>query len=87
MGGSAASAVQAAGAACSGKRKGVSRPPNRAPAIADNLGPGDPSCCGGESPTPHVDAIAGGGVFFTDFFVSTPADALRKKLESFFSGI
>ncbi len=41
--------------------------------VADDLGYGELGCFGGKDiPTPHIDAIARGGVRFTDFYVTAP---------------
>src|SRR5262245_39641375 len=41
--------------------------PNIVVILVDDLGYGDLSCYGGETPTPHIDALAKGGLRFTDF--------------------
>ncbi|MFB3827913.1 MAG: sulfatase-like hydrolase/transferase [Bryobacteraceae bacterium] len=43
------------------------RKPNIVIILADDLGYGDLACYGGRNPTPHLDALARGGVRFTDF--------------------
>ena len=40
--------------------------------LIDDLGYGDLGCTGGEFPTPHIDALAGDGIRFTQFYVNSP---------------
>jgi len=50
----------------------VARTPNRRPNVvlilADDLGFSDLGCYGGEIPTPHLDALASGGLRYTQFY-------------------
>ena len=49
------------------------RPPNIVIILADDLGYGDLGCYGSkEIKTPNIDAMATGGVKFTDFYVNAP---------------
>ena len=49
----------------------VSRPPNVLVFYVDDMGWAQPGCYGGKmSPTPNIDALAAGGVRFTDGYVS-----------------
>lgn len=50
------------------------RKPNMVLIIADDLGYGDLSCYGGAAAarTPHLDALAGSGILFTDAYASAP---------------
>lgn len=50
----------------------MKRPPNILLINADDLGMGDLSCYGSDIPTPNIDALAGQGVLFSDFYVSAP---------------
>jgi hypothetical protein len=43
-------------------------PPNLVVILADDLGWSDVGCYGGEIPTPHLDALAAGGMRFTAFY-------------------
>ncbi len=49
-----------------------SRPPNVILIMADDLGYGDISCYGGWVETPHIDALARGGMRFTDYHANGP---------------
>jgi arylsulfatase A-like enzyme len=40
--------------------------------LADDLGPGDLSCYGGPTPTPHLDRMAKEGVRFTRYYAAAP---------------
>lgn len=53
-----------AGVACA--QEASARKPNVVIIYADDIGYGDLGCYGGEIPTPHVDAIAKGGLQFTN---------------------
>lgn len=46
----------------------ASGPPNVLLILADDLGYADLGCYGGEIATPHLDALAGGGLRFTQFY-------------------
>jgi arylsulfatase B len=47
--------------------------PNIVFIVADDLGYGEPGCYGGRDiPTPHLDALAAGGVRFTNGYVTAP---------------
>ncbi|HEX5442282.1 MAG TPA: sulfatase-like hydrolase/transferase [Pirellulales bacterium] len=46
--------------------------PNVIVVLADDLGPGDLSCYGGETPTPNIDAMAREGVRFTRYYSAAP---------------
>ena len=47
--------------------------PNVLLVLADDLGWGDLSCCGGKlGATPHLDRMAKEGVRFTQFYVASP---------------
>jgi hypothetical protein len=87
LGGSAGGAVRAAGAARSGKRFRGSRPPDRALTNADYLVLGDLSCNGWEISNPYASQIAIGVTFSPTSLSALRIEALRKKLESFFTGI
>lgn len=43
-------------------------PPNVVLILADDMGYSDLGCYGGEIPTPHLDALAAGGLRFTQFY-------------------
>lgn len=47
-------------------------PPNLVLVLADDLGPGDLSCYGGATPTPHLDRMAKEGVRFTRYYAAAP---------------
>lgn len=47
-------------------------PPNLVVIVADDLGYGELGCYGGEIPTPHLDALAAGGLRFTSGYVTSP---------------
>ncbi len=47
-------------------------PPNIVFIYADDLGYGDLGCYGGRNSTPNLDALAKGGVRFTDFYSASP---------------
>jgi arylsulfatase A-like enzyme len=47
-------------------------PPNVVLVLADDLGPGDLSCYGGPTPTPHLDRMANEGVRFTRYYAAAP---------------
>src|ERR1044071_366780 len=47
-------------------------PPNVVVVLADDLGPGDLSCYGGATPTPHLDRMAREGVRFTRYYAAAP---------------
>lgn len=40
--------------------------------LADDLGPGDLSCYGGKTPTPHLDRMAREGIRFTRYYAAAP---------------
>lgn len=44
------------------------RPPNIVLILADDMGYSDVGCFGGEIPTPRIDALAQGGIRFTQFY-------------------
>ena len=47
----------------------MDRTPNILLINCDDLGAGDPGCCGSTAnPTPHLDRLAAGGTRFTDFY-------------------
>src|SRR5881398_63583 len=46
--------------------------PNVVLVLADDLGPGDLSCYGGKTPTPHIDRMAKEGVRFTRYYTPAP---------------
>lgn len=46
----------------------VAQPPNFLVIIADDMGFSDAGCYGGEIETPHLDALAAGGLRFTQFY-------------------
>jgi arylsulfatase A-like enzyme len=46
--------------------------PNLLVIVADDLGSGDVSAYGGDIATPSIDALAGGGIRFTDGYVTAP---------------
>lgn len=52
--------------------KGEKRPKNVILMICDDLGYGDLGCYGGTIPTPHLDALAAGGLRFTHFNAAHP---------------
>ncbi len=52
--------------------------PNIIVVLADDLGYSDLSCYGGEIPTPHIDALAKGGVRFRKCI--TPLAVVRREL-------
>ena len=55
------------------KAKTTHRPPNIVLIIADDLGYHDLACYGSKSiKTPHIDALARGGMTFTDAYVTAP---------------
>jgi arylsulfatase A-like enzyme len=55
----------------SGVAAGQTRPPNIVVIVADDMGYGDIGSYGGKDiPTPNVDALAAGGIRFTDAYVS-----------------
>jgi arylsulfatase A-like enzyme len=47
-------------------------PPNVVLVLADDLGPGDLSCYGGPTPTPHLDRMAKEGTRFTRYYAAAP---------------
>src|SRR6478752_5805517 len=47
-------------------------PPDVVLVLADDLGPGDLSCYGGPTPTPHLDRMAKEGVRFTRYYAAAP---------------
>ena len=50
-----------------------SQPPNFIFVLIDDMGYGDLSCYGGQpGQTPHLDALAGEGIRFTQFYVGSP---------------
>ncbi len=50
------------------RAQGARRPPNVVVILADDLGFSDLGCYGGEIATPNLDALAAGGVRFTQFY-------------------
>jgi arylsulfatase A-like enzyme len=48
----------------------VAAPPNIVVIMADDLGYSDLGCYGGEIATPHLDALAQGGLRFTQAYLS-----------------
>ncbi len=50
----------------------LERKPNIVVLFADDLGYGDVSCYGGDLPTPNIDALAAGGLRFTDGYMTAP---------------
>lgn len=48
------------------------KPPNVIVVLADDLGPGDLSCYGGQTPTPHIDRMAQEGVRFARYYAAAP---------------
>lgn len=48
------------------------RRPNVLIILADDLGPGDLSCYGGKTPTPHLDRMAREGIRFTRYYAAAP---------------
>ena len=57
--------------ATAAENKPASRQPNIILILADDLGLGDVSCCGGHYPTPNLDALAKGGTRF-EYSYATP---------------
>lgn len=55
-------------------------PPNIIVILADDLGYSDLGCYGGEISTPHIDALAAGGVKFTQFYNSARCCPSRASL-------
>jgi arylsulfatase A-like enzyme len=56
-----------------GESAGSDRPPNIVVIVADDMGYGDIGAYGGtDIPTPNIDALAAGGIRFTDAYVSGP---------------
>ena len=47
-------------------------PPDVVLVLADDLGPGDLSCSGGPTPSPHLDLMAKEGVRFTRYYAAAP---------------
>ncbi len=71
--GLAAASVVVSGRARGQKPSGASRKPNIILIMADDLGYGDIGCYGNASiRTPHLDALAAGGMRFTDFHANAP---------------
>jgi arylsulfatase A-like enzyme len=70
----ALAAATPVGAAVTNRTVGAqTRPPNIVVIVADDLGYGDIGVQGGRDiSTPHIDALAAGGVRFTDAYVSNP---------------
>lgn len=58
----------------------ASRRPNIVLILADDLGYSDLGCYGGEIPTPNIDALAGAGVRFTQFYNSARCCPSRASL-------
>ena len=52
----------------SGPLQAAEKPPNVLLIMADDLGFSDLGCYGGEIETPHLDALAGNGLRFTQFY-------------------
>ena len=48
-------------------------PPNVLLIVADDLGWSDIGALGGEIPTPNIDALAAGGMLFSNFHVAAPS--------------
>ncbi len=54
--------------------------PNVIVILADDLGWSDVGCYGGEIPTPHIDALAAGGLRFTQFYNNAVCGPTRASL-------
>ncbi len=54
--------------------------PNIILMLVDDLGYSDVGCFGGEIPTPHLDAIAGQGIRFTNFHTTPKCSTTRASL-------
>lgn len=55
-----------------GSARADDRQPNVIVVLADDLGPGDLSCYGGETPTPNIDRMAREGIRFTRYYAAAP---------------
>ena len=59
----------------------MKRRPNIILILADDLGYGDPSCYSGQHlNTPNIDALADGGLKFTDFPFYLSEDMIRDRM-------
>ncbi|MCP4849779.1 MAG: sulfatase-like hydrolase/transferase, partial [Verrucomicrobiaceae bacterium] len=56
------------------------RQPNIVVIIADDMGFSDIGCYGGEIPTPNIDALAKGGLRFTNYYVNNMCLVTRASL-------
>jgi arylsulfatase A-like enzyme len=54
--------------------------PNIVLIMVDDMGFSDIGCYGGEIPTPHIDALAAGGLRFTHFYNATRCSPTRASL-------
>jgi arylsulfatase A-like enzyme len=64
--------VAAAALALAAPAAAAAPPPDVVVVLADDLGPGDLSCYGGATPTPHLDRMAKEGVRFTRYYAPAP---------------
>jgi uncharacterized sulfatase len=64
--------LMSSGATAAQAAQGSRRRPNFIVILADDLGYADLGCYGGRTPTPNIDALAAGGVRFTDCNVPMP---------------
>ena len=58
----------------------AARQPNIVVVIADDMGFSDIGCYGGEIPTPNIDALAAGGLRFTNYYVNNMCLVTRASL-------
>ena len=54
--------------------------PNIVVIITDDMGYSDVGCYGGEIPTPNIDALAAGGLRFTNYYVNNMCLVTRASL-------
>lgn len=61
--------------------------PNVLVILVDDMGFSDIGCYGGEIPTPNLDALAAGGVRFTQFYNTARCSTTRAALMTGFTAI
>ena len=68
------------GALCAAEQPAAASRPNILVILVDDMGFSDLGCYGGEIPTPNIDALAAGGVRFTQFYNTARCSTSRASL-------